>query len=246
MEVDPITDDPRQANEKRAEQYKGLRDVGADLFMEIQQYSAQDLQSERELVRRKIAWVIMPVICTTYCLQFLDKLSLNYAAAYTLIPDLGLEGQRYSWCAAIFNFGYLAWAFPANVLIQRLPVAKYTGCMILLWSILLCCNAAVKNYAGILAIRLLLGVCEAGISPAIMNIVAMFYTRSEQPLRMCIFLGFNGMSTIIGSLLGYGLGHVSGAALVSWQLIFLVIGAMNFVWSIVFVSAYGSAMYRRY
>jgi hypothetical protein len=32
---------------------------------------------------------------------------LNYASAYTLIPDLGLEGQRYSWVAAIFNFGYL-------------------------------------------------------------------------------------------------------------------------------------------
>lgn len=40
----------------------------------------------------------------------IDKLSLNYASAYSLIPDLGLEGQRYSWVAAIFNFGYLFWA----------------------------------------------------------------------------------------------------------------------------------------
>jgi hypothetical protein len=39
----------------------------------------------------------------TYTIQFLDKLSLNYASAYTLIPDLGLEGQRYSWVAAIFS-----------------------------------------------------------------------------------------------------------------------------------------------
>lgn len=42
-------------------------------------------------------------ICFTYMVQFLDKLSLNYASAYTLIPDLALEGQRYSWVAAIFN-----------------------------------------------------------------------------------------------------------------------------------------------
>jgi MFS family permease len=66
----------------------------------------------------------------TYTIQFLDKLSLNYANAYTLTPDLGLQGQRYAWVAAIFNFGYLFWALPANYLIQRLPVAKYTGTML--------------------------------------------------------------------------------------------------------------------
>lgn len=43
-------------------------------------------------------------VCITYCLQSLDKLSLNYASTYAFIPDLGLEGHRYSWVAAIFNF----------------------------------------------------------------------------------------------------------------------------------------------
>lgn len=174
-------------------------------------------------------------ICITYTIQFLDKLSLNYASAYSLIPDLGLQGQRYSWVAAIFNFGYLFWALPANYLIQRLPVSKYTGTMILVWSILLCCHVAAKNYAGMLALRFLLGMFEASISPAIMNIVSMFYTRSEQPLRMCVFLAFNGMATMVGALLGYGLGHAHSSAIKTWQLIFLVIGLINFVWSWVFL-----------
>lgn len=174
-------------------------------------------------------------ICITYTIQFLDKLSLNYASAYTLLPDLGLQGQRYSWVAAIFNFGYLFWALPANYLIQRLPVSKYTGCMILIWSILLCCHVAAKNYAGMLVLRFLLGMFEASISPAIMNIVSMFYTREEQPLRMCVFLAFNGMATMVGALLGYGLGHAQNGSLKTWQLIFLVIGLINFVWSWVFL-----------
>lgn len=171
----------------------------------------------------------------TYMIQFLDKLSLNYASSYSLIPDLGLEGQRYSWVAAIFNFGYLFWAMPANYLIQRLPVAKYTGTMILIWSIILCCHVVAKNYTGMLILRFLLGMFEASISPAIMNIVSMFYTRSEQPLRMCVFLAFNGMATMIGALLSYGLGHAHNPNLKIWQLIFLVIGLMNFVWAWVFL-----------
>lgn len=168
-------------------------------------------------------------------IQFLDKLSLNYANAYTLTPDLGLQGQRYSWVAAIFNFGYLFWALPANYLIQRLPVSKYTGTMILVWSILLMCHVAAKNYEGMLALRFLLGMFEASISPAIMNIVSMFYTRSEQPVRMCVFLAFNGAATMLGALLGYGLGHAHSPHIKTWQLIFLVIGLLNFVWSFVFL-----------
>ncbi|KAH7115860.1 allantoin permease [Dendryphion nanum] len=222
-------------DEGQMEAQKQMRDIGADLYLEVQQYSREELDAERQIVLRKIDWVIMPMICMTYTIQFLDKLSLNYASAYSLIPDLGLEGQRYSWVAAIFNFGYLFWALPANYLIQRLPVSKYTGTMILTWSILLCCHVAAKNYTGILILRFLLGMFEASISPAIMNIVSMFYTRSEQPLRMCVFLAFNGMATMVGALLGFGLGHVESPHIKSWQLIFLVIGLMNFVWAWVFL-----------
>ncbi|KAF2251761.1 allantoin permease [Trematosphaeria pertusa] len=225
----PSVDEGQLAAEKQ------MRDIGAELYLEVQQYSREELDAERKIVLRKIDWVIMPMICITYTIQFLDKLSLNYASAYSLIPDLGLQGQRYSWVAAIFNFGYLFWALPANYLIQRLPVSKYTGTMILVWSILLCCHVAAKNYAGMLALRFLLGMFEASISPAIMNIVSMFYTRSEQPLRMCVFLAFNGMATMVGALLGYGLGHAHSSAIKTWQLIFLVIGLINFVWSWVFL-----------
>ncbi|KAK5004714.1 hypothetical protein LTR28_008560, partial [Elasticomyces elasticus] len=211
--------------EEEDEDGKGMRDVAADLFLETQQYSPAELEAERAAVKRKLDQIIMPIVQLPHPLQMT-----------ILIPDLGLTGHRYSWVAAIFNFGYLFWAIPANLLIQRYPVAKFTGGMIVVWSVLLCCHAAVKNYAGMLVIRFLLGMFEAGISPAIMNIVSVFYTRAEQPLRMCVFLAFNGMATMVGALLGYGLGHAHGTALKSWQLIFLVIGVLNFVWGWIFVS----------
>jgi hypothetical protein len=68
-----------------------------------------------------------------------------------------------------------------------------------------------------------------------MNIVSMFYTRSEQPLRMCVFLAFNGMATMVGAILGWGLGHANSPHIKTWQLIFLVIGLLNFVWAWVFL-----------
>lgn len=64
----------------------------------------------------------------------------------------------------------------------------------------------------------------------------MFYRRSEQPLRMAIWLSANGMATMVGALLGFGLGHSHNTNLHSWQLIFLTIGLLNFVCGCVFLA----------
>ncbi|KAK8155854.1 major facilitator superfamily domain-containing protein [Phyllosticta citrichinensis] len=101
---------------------------------------------------------------------------------------------------------------------QKLPVAKFTGGLLLGWAAVLVCHVAATNYAGLLDRRFFMGTFSASISPLIMTITSMFYARDEQPFRMCLFLAFNGVTTMLGALLSYGL---------TWQLIFLVIGALN-------------------
>ncbi|KAJ0420474.1 major facilitator superfamily domain-containing protein [Aspergillus carlsbadensis] len=212
-----------------------VQDIGAQLFVEGEEITPEELEIEGAEVRKILDKRIMPMLYLTYCIQFLDKLSLNYASAYTLIPDLGLEGQRYSWVAAIFNFGYLAFAIPSNLLIQRLPLAKYMGVVLLLWAGLVVAHVGAKNYAGMLVLRFILGMAEACVSPCMMNFTSMFYKRSEQPLRMAVWLSANGTATMVGALLGFGLGHVHNTSLKSWQLIFLVIGLLNFVTGVLFL-----------
>ncbi|KAL2820720.1 major facilitator superfamily domain-containing protein [Aspergillus granulosus] len=212
-----------------------VQDIGAQLFVESEEITPEELEIEGAEVRKILDKRIMPMLYLTYCIQFLDKLSLNYASAYTLIPDLGLEGQRYSWVAAIFNFGYLAFAIPSNLLIQRLPLAKYMGAVLLLWAGLVVAHVGAKNYAGMLVLRFILGMAEACVSPCMMNFTSMFYKRSEQPLRMAVWLSANGMATMVGALLGFGLGHVHNTSLKSWQLIFLVIGLLNLITGVLFL-----------
>ncbi|KAL2845740.1 major facilitator superfamily domain-containing protein [Aspergillus pseudoustus] len=212
-----------------------IQDIGAQLFVEGEEITPEELEIEGAEVRKILDKRIMPMLYLTYCIQFLDKLSLNYASAYTLIPDLGLEGQRYSWVAAIFNFGYLAFAIPSNLLIQQLPLGKYMGTVLLIWAGLVVAHVGAKNYAGMLVLRFILGMAEACVSPCMMNFTSMFYKRSEQPLRMAVWLSANGTATMVGALLGFGLGHVHNTSLKSWQLIFLVIGLLNFITGVLFL-----------
>lgn len=41
---------------------KQIQDIGAELYLEIQQYSRESLEAERKVVLRKIDWVIMPMV----------------------------------------------------------------------------------------------------------------------------------------------------------------------------------------
>jgi hypothetical protein len=53
---DPSVDEGHIAVEKQ------MRDIGADLYLEVRQYSREELDAERKIVLRKIDWVIMPMV----------------------------------------------------------------------------------------------------------------------------------------------------------------------------------------
>lgn len=63
----------------------------------------------------------------------IDKTTLSYAAVFGIQADLNMHGTDYSWLSSLFYFGFLVWALPSNLLLQRLPVAKYLGVNIMLW-----------------------------------------------------------------------------------------------------------------
>lgn len=61
-----------------------------------------------------------------------------------------------------------------------MPIAKYLGCNIIIWGSILALHASVKNFAGILTVRILLGVFEACAQPSFVRLSSMWYKRSEQ------------------------------------------------------------------
>ncbi len=105
------------------------------------------------------------MLCVVYMLNLLDKTTLSYASIMGFRTDLHLKGDNYEWLGSMFYIGYLFWEFPTNRLLQRLPLGKYSGINIILWGGVLCCTVATTNFAGAVAVRFLLGVFEAGVTP---------------------------------------------------------------------------------
>lgn len=78
----------------------------------------------------------------------------SYAAIFGLKEGLNLKGEEYSWLSSSFYFGWLVWAIPSNLIMQRSPPAWYLSFNIFMWGALLMAQAGVKNFAGLLGLRI--------------------------------------------------------------------------------------------
>lgn len=77
---------------------------------------------------------------------------------------------------------------------------------------------------------LLVGASEAIVYPVSAVITAMWFTRSEQPIRVAIW--FNQFSTIFNGLISFAVGRAE-ASIAKWKLIFLVLGGITCGWAVV-------------
>jgi MFS family permease len=114
----------------------------------------------------------------------------------------------------------------AGILLQNFPVPKVLGYNILLWGIILCCSATCHDTASIIAVRTLLGMCEAIIAPALIVFTSRWYIKAEAPLRYGIWYCGLGAGQIVGGLISFSAQH-SSSTFAGWRVMFICIGIVN-------------------
>ncbi|GJN81749.1 hypothetical protein PLIIFM63780_005284 [Purpureocillium lilacinum] len=204
------------------------RDVDAALkFLDNEGTRTVMTESDEKRLVRKIDWRIMPLLTCCYFLQYLDKTLLNYANVMGMKEDTGITGNQFSLMATIFYISFIVCEFPTGYLMQRLPLSRYLGANIMLWGIVVAANAGARNYATLVALRVLLGCFVAVVAPALILVTGMWYKRSEQPLRMGIWYLSTGIGQIVGALASYGFQFYGGQTFKSWQIMFLLFGLIT-------------------
>ncbi|CAK9436367.1 uncharacterized protein LODBEIA_P09250 [Lodderomyces beijingensis] len=166
-----------------------------------------DPETDRRLLR-KIDMFMLPVMCLLYCFQFMDKTSTSYSSILGLRQSLHMKGDMYSWTTTCFYLGYLVFEFPASGMILAL--------------------CAVPQYPGFIALRTILGMLESAVTPAFAIITSQWYKKDEQFLRTACWFASNGIGTIVGSAIAYGL-YINGEnySLPAWKLVFVVTGCIT-------------------
>lgn len=146
-------------------------------------------------------------------------------------PPTG-DTSRLSWATSLFYFGMLAGLYPMTFVLQRFNLGRILGVLVIAWSAGCMATAGVTSWRGLYVQRFFLGVVESVIPTAYMAIVSGYYTQQEQALRQSIWLSSTGLFTIIGGSLNYGFAQIRGGSLRPWQYIYLLAGAITFIFGL--------------
>ncbi|GMM29408.1 hypothetical protein DAMA08_021530 [Martiniozyma asiatica (nom. inval.)] len=226
-DVNPILSTVVSLDGKKIEIHEKDADAAMEYIDQIANFELDPVYEKKLL--RKIDFALLPVIAALMSCQLMDKTTNSYAAIMGLQKSLNMTAKEYSWVGSSFYFGYLVFQYPANRLLQRLPLSKTLSSAVIIWGIVLMCHAACSNAAGFLVCRVILGVFEGFMNPAYILLTAMWWRKSEQFMRTCLWWGLQGCGTILGAGIAYGLNvHRGGEhAFASWRLIYIITGAIT-------------------
>jgi MFS family permease len=125
--------------------------------------------------------------------------------------------------------GYLTMQLPSNLLITRIRPGLYLGIVMTVWGVVSAAQAGLTSFGGLMACRLMLGVCEAPFFPGAVMLMSSWYTRKELTHRIAWLYSGNSLANMFGGLLGAGiLGNLHGALGHSgWRWLFIIEGAVT-------------------
>jgi hypothetical protein len=162
--------------------------------------SPYDREVEKRLVRKlDLHFVsLLFVLCTspahvlncrretyyyTDMLSFLDRSNIGNANAAHMSEDLGMSDSQYQWLLTIFYIAYIV--FEWMVLLWKiLPPHIYAASCIFLWGLVSMMQGVAQGWRGMMALRFLLGVAEAGFGPGVPFFMSFFYLREELGKRI--------------------------------------------------------------
>lgn len=78
-----------------------------------------------------------------------------------MVEDLSLSNIQWNVVLSVFFVPYILLEVPSNMLLKKFKrPSVYLGILIVTWGIVMTCMGVVKNFAGLLVTRILLGVFE--------------------------------------------------------------------------------------
>ncbi|KAJ3993883.1 MFS general substrate transporter [Lentinula boryana] len=179
---------------------------------------------ERKLLR-KIDIALIPWLSLLYLLSFLDRTSIGNAKLYNLEKDLNITDTQYLLALTIFFFSYAIFEVPSNVFLKRLRPSLWLSGLMFCWGIMMTVQGLVHNFGGLMGMRWMLGMFEAGLFPGVNYYLSCWYKRSEFGIRAAIFFSAATVSGAFGGLLAAAISNMDGiGGKPAWAWIFILEG----------------------
>ena len=156
-------------------------------------------------------------------INYLTRSTLG-VAAQTLMTDLQISTQQYSWIVATFQVTIMLQPLAGYVL-DVLGLKAGFAIFAVAWSFISMAHGLAHNWQAFAGLRGLLGLAEGSANPAGMKATSEWFPAKERGLAGGLF----NIGASVGSMLAPPL--VAWAILAyNWRAAFVITGALGFVW----------------
>jgi ACS family tartrate transporter-like MFS transporter len=173
---------------------------------------------------RMLLWRLLPPLCLLSLADMLNRLSLGYAET-AMGAALHLGDMRLRIAINLFSVGYLAAGLPAAWLLLRVGARRWITVIVLVLAGIAIAQALVLNAASLYAVRLLLGVAEASLLPALIFYITQWMPEAHRAKAIAPLIATAALVPILsgpGSDVLLLLGGWFGVS--NWLFLFMVEG----------------------
>ena len=181
------------------------------------------------MASRKAALHLMPVLVLIYFMAFIDRTNVGLAKS-SLEADVGIGAAAYGLGAGIFFLSYALLEVPSNLVMHKVGPRRWIARIAVTWGVLCAAMMFVQGETSFYVLRFLLGAAEAGLYPALMYIVTVWFAQSQRVTMVGVIYLAVCVALVLGGPIGGALMELAGAGgMRGWQWMFLVEGAVTVV-----------------
>ncbi|TVT10425.1 MFS transporter [Amycolatopsis bartoniae] len=172
---------------------------------------------------------LLPVLGIAYFMSYVDR--TNIALAKTALEaDIGIGAAAYGLGAGLFFLTYALLEVPSNLVLYRVGARLWITRIAVTWGAVSAAMMFVHSEWSFYLLRLLLGAAEAGLFPAMMYLVTLWFSQRHRVTIVGLIYTAPCLAIFVGSPVGGALMELDGAGgLRGWQWMFLVEGLVTVV-----------------
>ena len=187
---------------------------------------SQALQQEP---RSKVRWVVAGLMWSAIAINYIDRTVLSAAAPH-LQSEFHLGAMEMGIVMSAFFWSYALLQLPAGMLADRFGQKIVLGMAVFWWSLATAVTGLASGFKSLVALRVMLGVGEAGSYPSNAGIATRWFPRQERATVAGIFDSGSKLGGAIAlPLIAWLL------AVFDWKVTFAITGALGLVWCVVWV-----------
>ena len=172
---------------------------------------------------RKAAIRFLPLLTIAYLFNYLDRTCIGFAAL-TMNKDIGLSATQFGFGAGIFFLGYCACEIPSNLALFRFGARRWLSRIMITWGLASAATALVVGPNSFYAVRLALGVAEAGFFPGVTFFLASWFPAEQRTRILAWFIVGVPLSSLVGAPVSGFLLQMDGLfGIAGWKWLFLVL-----------------------